>query len=203
MKPNTKKCKGTGKAKGYGCGKEEMQRTYGLGHSCKCYPRWLYNSDAGKEKLNKAILKATKPRKDIEQAIKEKNERASLQYLKTNTTAIVHQYIRQRDKGLPCISCGTLWHLDFQAGHFFKAELYSSLKYNEFNINGQCPQCNLRKEGNLNQYELNLPNRIGSKNFEALKEMARNDKKTNFKWDREELKQIRANFKAKLKALNK
>lgn len=201
MKVKEKKCRGNGKAKGYGCGSMQLKRTYGLGHSCGCYPKWLYESPEGKEKLNRAVLKATKPRKDIEQAIKEKKQRASLQYLKTNTTAICHQYIRQRDKGEPCISCGVEWSTNFQAGHFYKAELYSSLKYDEFNIFGQCAKCNLRKEGNLNPYAINLPLRIGQDEFDKLKKRAQADKVNQFKWDREELKKIRKYYRDKLKAL--
>ena len=201
MKQKEKPCKGTGKAKGYGCGKMQLERTYGLGHQCGCYPEWLFSSDEGMEKVKRATLKATKPRKDIEEAIKQKKERASLQYLKTNTTAVCHQYIRQRDKGKPCISCETPWHSNFHAGHFYKSELYSTLKYNEFNLQGQCPQCNLRKDGNVNQYSINLPKRIGQEKYDELVRLAEKDKQIDFKWDREELSEIRNCYRKKLKEL--
>lgn len=46
-----KPCKGTGIAKGYGCGVKTYHRIYGLGKMCGCYSGWLLNTDAGKLKL--------------------------------------------------------------------------------------------------------------------------------------------------------
>ena len=142
-----KKCKGTGKASGYGCGKPTKYRKYGLGKMC-CYASWLYSSENGKIELNKALNKVTKPRKELEALKKETKNRKGLTTLLNSVKTICHQYIRQRDKGKPCISCGTQWSNTFQAGHFYKSELFSTIRFNEFNINGQCEQCNLRKEGN-------------------------------------------------------
>ena len=107
------------------------------------------------------------------------------------TVQVVHEYVKLRDKLKPCISCGTQWHLDFQAGHYFKAELFSSLKFYLMNIHGQCVQCNGYLEGNLNQYGLNLPERIGQDTFNELIELADGDKKQDFKWDKDTLKSIR------------
>lgn len=196
-----KPCKGTGKAKGYGCGSLELKRTYGLGYNCGCYSKWLLNTKEGKEKIKRATLKATKNRRELEQGIKQKKERQSLSYLKTNVTAIVHQYIRARDKGKSCISCGIPYKSNFDAGHYFKAELYSSLKYHSDNIHGQCIRCNRPKDGNLSQYQINLPKRIGQDKYDELVKLADQEKKLNFKWDREELKKIKDKFKLLLKEL--
>ncbi len=106
-----------------------------------------------------------------------------------------------RDKGKPCISCGTPWHQDFQAGHFYKAELFSTIKFHELNIHGQCVQCNIRKEGNESEYRVNLPQRIGKENFDHLNHLAVIDKKTDFKWDRETLLEIRKYYRKKIKKL--
>ncbi len=76
IEPKQKPCKGIGKAKGFdGCGKETYKRTYGLCPSC--YADWLLSTPEGKEKLTKATIKAIKPRLELEEAIKEKNERTS------------------------------------------------------------------------------------------------------------------------------
>ena len=195
-----KKCKGTGIAKGYGCGEMATFRTYGLCQN-KCYPKWLFNTPEGKEKVQKATLKATKDRRDLEKAEKQMKERKSLSYLLESTKNACHKYIRLRDKGKPCISCGNAWKPNFQAGHFYKAELYSLLRFNEWNINGQCEQCNLRKEGNLNPYSVNLPKRIGQEKFKELKQIA---EKQNLKvqyWDKEELKKTRKYYQTKIKEL--
>jgi hypothetical protein len=133
---------------------------------------------------------------------KEINERKGLTTVLNSVKNACHKYIRERDKGKPCVSCGTQWHKDFHAGHYYKAEIFSSIKFNEYNINGQCVKCNIRKEGNLNDYEINLPNRIGIDSFKALKQLAILDRKqTNFKWDREELKRIRLYYNKKFKEI--
>lgn len=196
MNPKKKKCKGNYRVSIQGCGNLVYKRTYGLCQSC--YAKWLLETDDGREKLKYATLKATKERVELENAEKEIKERKKISYLLTNVKNIVHKYIRLRDKGRSCISCGTEWREDFQAGHFYKSELYSSLRFNEDNIHGQCPKCNIYDEGNLNKYDLNLPKRIGKSKYHKLKELALEDKKTAFKWDRDELENIRKRYKAKL-----
>lgn len=201
IKPKKKPCKGTGIAKGYGCGKPTEYRAYGLGKMC-CYADWLLNSENGKIKLEKAKLKATKPRKDLENYKEEKKERETLSKLLQNAVFYCHKYIRLRDKNKPCISCGTPYKSDFDAGHYFSAAKYSTLKFNEYNINGQCIQCNRFKEGNELEYSINLPNRIGQENFDDLKYLASQDKKTDFKWDRQKLKETIKYYKKKIRELN-
>lgn len=191
IKHKKKKCKGTGKAKGHGCGKENWKRTYGLGHECKCYQTWLLTTKEGKEIVKNRTLKVTKPRRELEKAEKEHKERQKLPQLLASTRDAVHRYIRERDKGKPCISCGQPWHKDFHAGHFYKAELYSILRFHTWNIHGQCPKCNLRLEGNLNNYELNLPYRIGESKFQQIRKIALANKHKEYKWDRQELIRIR------------
>lgn len=200
IEPKKKKCKGTGPAKGYGCGEMTYHRHYGLCKS-KCYPDWLLNSELGKIKMKKAYLRAAKPRKELERAYSLKKNDRSLGWLKINVRTIFHDYVKERDKGKPCISCDAPWHSDFQAGHFYKAELFSSLKYNEFNVHGQCPGCNLFKDGNHQEYSVRLEKRIGKKAYLELQELARMDKQTNFKWDKTELKGVREYYKDKIKAL--
>jgi len=194
-----KKCKGQGKAKGYGCDSltDVRKRKYGLCMSC--YAEWLYTSKEGKEMISKATLKAVKPRLELEKAVKTKKENDSLEYLKTNVKNICHTYIKERDKGKPCVSCGQSWNKDHQAGHWKKAELYSSLKYNEFNIHNQCKGCNLYNDGNVQKYSDRIHLRITRKQKADLEKLAEN--KSFHKWDRQELKEIRGYYKEKLKQL--
>jgi len=198
----TKPCKGTGKAKGYGCNKDVRAeyRKYGLGISC-CYADWLFNSDEGKIKVKNAVIKASKPRKDLEQATKIHKDRKGLTTLIKSVVKVCHEYIRLRDKFKPCISCGTSWNSDFQAGHFKKAEKFTTIKLHEHNINGQCQQCNLRKDGNESEYSIRLPERIGKENYKELVRLADLDHSVNFHWDREELNKVRKEYQIKLKQL--
>jgi len=196
-----KKCKGTGKAKGWGCDSltDVRKRKYGLCMSC--YATWLYSSEDGLKMVESAKLKATKPRIELEKATKDTKDRIGLTSLIKSVVNVCHKYIRARDKGKPCISCLTSWNKDFQAGHFKKAELFTSIKLHEHNINGQCQQCNLRKDGNESEYSINLPKRIGQDNYKELVRLAELDHSLNFKWDREELKKIRTEYNNKIKNL--
>lgn len=197
MKP--KKCKGTGKAKGHGCGEMNVYRTYGLCNSC--YRDWLLNTDEGRQKLNNITLKATKDRRELKKTEKQIKEERSISRELNLTKIKCHEYIRLRDKGKPCISCGIPYKSNFDAGHFYKAEIYSWLKFNELNIHGQCVQCNRRKEGNINAYAINLKKRIGEEKFNELEEKAAQGKKESFKWFIHELKELRKYYSRKIKEL--
>lgn len=200
VKIKEKPCKGIGKAKGFwACGKLAFKRTYGLCQSC--YSKWLLNTPEGKEKLSKAALKATKPRRDLEKAIKEEKEYKSMGWLLINTRTACHDYIKLRDKGKPCVSCGQPWSKDHQAGHWKKAELFTTLRFNERNIHNQCEGCNLFNDGNVQEYGNRIHLRIGRKAKEELELLAEEDKKMNHKWDRIRLIETRKHYKEKLKEL--
>ncbi len=200
IKPKVKKCKGTGKAIGYGCGKEVLYRKYGL---CKisCYRKWLMNSEEGQKTLNKSILKATEGSRSLAKAYKEKKDRNKLTEHLNKTKLIVHEMVRLRDKGKPCISCNTPYLSNFQAGHCFAAGKYNSIKFDFDNINGQCEKCNLFLNGNETNYLLNLPKRIGKEKYQELIIKAGIDQKILKKWTREELAEIRKAAKEIIKEL--
>jgi hypothetical protein len=195
-----KKCKGIGKAKeSAGCGKITMFRKYGLCQSC--YVSFLTTTVTGKSILSKAITTAKKPRKDYNDMVRTTKENKSLESLKKTVVNLCHKYIRLRDVGKPCISCNAPHKDNFQAGHFYSAGSYSNIKYNEYNINGQCEQCNLREYGNVNGYNIYLPKRIGIDKIEDLHELARQYKKESFKWDRQELLKLGNYYKKLIKEL--
>lgn len=200
INPKPKKCKGTGLAKGNGCGTEVLHRKYGLGLYC-CYNKWLLNTPEGKEQLQKMTLKAAQPRISLEKAIKDSKHKSKIQAHLVNTKEIVHEMIRLRDKGKPCISCGCQWNSDFQAGHCFAVNNYRSIRFNFDNISGQCEYCNLFLDGNVPEYILSLPNRIGVAKFDELKSLARRDKKFIKKWSRDELAEIREKARQIIKQL--
>jgi len=132
---------------------------------------------------------------DLEKAKTEREETKKLKASLINTKMQVHSYIRKRDKGKPCISCGTQWNDSFEAGHHYSANSFISLKFNLDNIHGQCFYCNNRLEGNFENYALNLPNRIGIERYSALVELASIDKQKEKIWNIENLKEIRDKLK--------
>jgi hypothetical protein len=207
-----KRCRGTGRAKGFdACGVElpftekngirNYKAKYGLGVLCGCYSRWLLSTKEGKEVLESAKLKATKTRREFNEFVENEKKNKSLGWLLKNTVIACHNFIKKRDYGKPCISCGEPYNSNHQAGHFYKAELFSTLKFNELNIHGQCVGCNIRKDGNESEYRVNLPNRIGDENYKELNILAKEDKLKNHKWDRQELEKIRKYYLDKIKKL--
>lgn len=207
-----KRCKGSGKTSGYGCaailpfttksnGIRSYKHKHGLGIDCRCWNKFLLESPEGLSILKKTTLQVTKETRDLESFKQKEKDNKSLGWLIKNTVNTCHKYIRLRDQGKPCISCGEPYNSRHQAGHFYKAELFSSLKFNEFNISNQCVGCNIHKEGNESQYRVNLPKRIGKEQYDKLNELAAEDKIKTHKWDRETLKQIRSYYQQKIKEL--
>jgi len=117
----------------------------------------------------------------------EKKRTASLK----NTKTQVHTYIRNRDKGKPCISCGTQWNDTFQCGHHYKSETFETLRFNLDNLHGQCRRCNLHLDGAFDNYALNLPKRIGKERYDNLVSLAEVDKQFEKVWNVDNLREVR------------
>lgn len=101
-------------------------------------------------------------------------------------------FIRQRDKHLPCISCGKHKE-DMQGGHFIPAGSMSwdGMVFNEKNVSAECSNCNLRDKRKLG-YGIELDKRFGAGTKEKLErdyeqyKTSRGDYKN---WDKDTLKQ--------------
>ena len=139
--------------------------------------------------------------KDLDKFAKEINERKNLSSHLAQTKKIVHEYIRKRDEGKPCISCNAPYNNTFDAGHFYPAGKFTALKFDLDNIHGQCQQCNRYNEGEFERYSLTLPNRIGHERYDNLVKRAKTNLKYTKKWTRTELKEIQKDVKLKLKRL--
>jgi hypothetical protein len=160
-----KKCKGTSKAIGYGCGQLNTYRVYGLGKECKCYQNWLLTSDAGKEQLSKIILKVNeKTKKEHEREVRQKriNEkkrlRESLTVWKNELQDEINLIARLIDKDLPCLAKGK-YSNQTHGGHIFSRGSNQTIRYNLHNIHRQSAQSNhfqnedgLLREGLVNEY---------------------------------------------------
>jgi hypothetical protein len=160
--------------------------------SPKCAVQYIENTKLKKEAQSNLLkigldnrIKEIKLSKDLE-----------------NTKKQVHNYIHLRDKGNNCISCDRVNDGTFDAGHYFKAELYSSLKFNTNNIHLQCRHCNRYLEGHLNAYLIGLQKKIGKDNTDKLNELSEAYTQSAFKWNREDLKTIRNEVKELRKQLN-
>jgi hypothetical protein len=77
-----------------------------------------------------------------------------------------NKWIRTRDQGKPCISCGSF--NTAHASHFYAAGSYTGLRFNELNCHSSCVSCNTYKHGNVHEYRRRIVERIGKENLEKL-----------------------------------
>ena len=107
-----------------------------------------------------------------------------------------HAYVRLRDAGLPCVSCGRHHTGQYHAGHYRPSGVNSALRYDERNIQKQCAPCNNHKSGNLSEYRAGLVARIGEA---AVAELDANHETK--RWTLDELKEVHRYYTDKLKEL--
>lgn len=110
-----------------------------------------------------------------------------------------NEYIRERDKDKPCVSCGAeAGTYTMSSGHYFPQGANKSIGLDERNAHGQCwYNCNSNKSGNLSEYLPELINRIGKDNYEDLQRLRHITKR----YTRQELEEITKQYKQKLKEL--
>lgn len=129
-----------------------------------------------------------------EKKIKQKEDLLTLQdYLKM-TQQVFNAWIRQRDKGLNCISCDKPCKKE-NAGHYFSSGGHANVRFDENNVHLQCEYCNTFLHGNLILYGVNLEKKIGKDEFIILREKAYLTRK----FTKIELKELLLKYKAKLK----
>lgn len=85
--------------------------------------------------------------------------------------AVFNRFIRLRDTGLPCISCGKP-HINmanlFDAGHYRSVGAAPHLRFDECNVHGQCKHCNNHLSGNIVMYRQGLIVRIGQAEVDRI-----------------------------------
>ena len=195
-----KKCKGTGKAIGNGCGKLTVWRKYGL--CFDCYKDWLLNTPEGGEVVKKHTLNASRKVKNelTKEKTEWKNKNKSIAKLKQEARKVFQQWIRMRDANELCICCGKESNA-WDAGHYYKAELYSGVIFHEMNVNKQAVYCNQYLHGNEGEYRKGLIKKYGIEKVEELDKLALETK--GYKWTREELENIKIIYKNKIKNYGK
>lgn len=153
--------------------------------------------------VNKAKAKAAA----VEVKAKARDAKARIKAIKTlpelrkEAQAAFNAYVRVRDAGKPCISCGCLLPSGgvgggFDAGHYRTRGAAPHLAFNEDNVHGQCKRCNRYLAGNVASYRVGLIGRIGTGKVEALEA---NNEATKF--TREMLIELRLSYKKKLALL--
>lgn len=112
-------------------------------------------------------------------------------------------YIRKRDKGQVCISCGNMPNFGayvggsgIHAGHYLSCGAHPELRFEPLNCHVQCVNCNMHNSGNAVNYRVGLIKKIGLDKVEWLEGPHEPKKYTC-----EELKEIELRYKQKLKEL--
>lgn len=125
--------------------------------------------------------------------------------LKREAQQAFNAYIRERDRqaGHPCICCGQpLRWGEFggavDAGHYRSTGSADQLRFTEANCHAQLAQCNRHGAGRAVDYRIGLIHRIGLAAVEALESY-----NATHKWSRDELRQIRDTYRAKVRELKK
>jgi hypothetical protein len=112
---------------------------------------------------------------------------------------VFNTFIRERDKELPCISCGTTNNIQYHAGHYFSVGSYPALRFNEDNVHKQCVQCNNFLHGNLVEYDRALKVKLGLTKYADLYAL----KNSILKLSHLEIKELINVYKLKIKELKK
>lgn len=110
--------------------------------------------------------------------------------LTAKAQTIFNRYIRQRDSEdgyFTCISCGQIKDTSvMDAGHYVPVKGSSALRFDEYNVHGECKGCNGFNDFHLVGYRKNLIDKIGERRVMELESQFRLVKR----WSRTELNYI-------------
>lgn len=114
-----------------------------------------------------------------------------------------NEYVRLRDVGKGCFVCGTPLQIGgvgggFDAGHIRPRSQAKHLRFDERNVHGQCKHCNAPGATLDHEMRAAAERLLGKEVTDALYA----DNRVH-KWQRDELRQIRDTYRAKVKAMKK
>jgi hypothetical protein len=139
-----------------------------------------------------------KARREEARADKAKREAMqTLPQLKAKAQTAFNAYIRARDMGKPCISCGkplTTEPNTYDCGHYRSVGSAPHMRFAEDNAHGQCKHCNRHLAGNHVEYRKGLIERIGLRAVELIEA-----DQTVRKYTREGLIEIARYYRAETK----
>ncbi len=124
-----------------------------------------------------------------------KNDLKTTQDWLKEAQTIFNKYIRLRDNGLNCISCGQKINGVKHASHYLSSGGHSAVRFHEDNVWVSCYKCNVMLSGNQIEYRKSLIKKIGVERVEWLEENGSKVKK----WTIDELKELIKEYKQKIK----
>ena len=112
--------------------------------------------------------KAIEQRERREIKVRKEKLKSRADHLK-DTQRAFNAWIRERDAGHPCISCGTTADVQYCAGHYRTTAAAPELRFEPMNVHLQCNRnCNMGQSGNLLGYRPRLIEKIGRESVEWL-----------------------------------
>lgn len=81
--------------------------------------------------------------------------------LRRKAQTAFNAYIRERDAGEACISCGRFHDGQWHAGHYLTTAAHPELRFDPRNCHKQCAPCNNHLSGNLVAFRKGLVQRYG------------------------------------------
>jgi hypothetical protein len=128
------------------------------------------------------LIEAKKAKAEAKRAKEERAaDRLKREKLKTRSDwikeaqAAVNKYVRLRDAGKPCISCGAMPEQRYggtiDAGHFRSVGSAPHIRFYTLQIAAQCVRCNRHLGGNAVEFRRGLVARLGLAKVEAIEAM--------------------------------
>lgn len=170
--------------------------------SCKIeFEPFIRNGIVLSKLCTSCLLEKVKKQKakewQTEKKIRKEKLKTHSEWLK-DLQKVFNTYIRDRDYMKPCISCERQLIGKFDAGHFFTVGAYPNIRFNEDNVHGQCVYCNQHLHGNISEYAIKLPFRIGQERFNKLLE----DRTKSNKLTIDEIKTKIIHYNKRIKEMN-
>lgn len=180
-------CRGTGKAKGFGCGKplqyserngiKTYQAKYGLCPTCQY--KWATENNDGKTWFAKQLeIKKRKEEKEKRKEFVEKKRALKTGDSMKLADTYFSRYIRLKhsvDKKCTCYTCGDIKAIkEVDNGHYQKRE-HKATRYHEDNCRPQCKTCNgdTKHNGKQDEFRVNLSYEIGEEKVVEIERLAK------------------------------
>jgi hypothetical protein len=112
--------------------------------TCRAAPRQFHSPRC--KKCEDARLRAKKKAAEERAKLRRKAHKERPAALVKKLDAAFSKFIRERDKGKPCVTCGKPWEPTFQCGHFLSRR-HMATRWHKENAHGQCPGCNMFEGG--------------------------------------------------------
>jgi Bacteriophage Lambda NinG protein len=141
-----------------------------------------------------AIVWAEEAKKQVHELRKRREASKPRAKWMREAQAAFNAWIRQRDKDLPCISCGRHHQGQWHAGHYLSTRARPELRFDERNVHKQCSACNRFLSGNATIYRVQLIAKVGRETVEWLEGPHEPRKYTI-----EDLRQIRDDYRYGMK----